>query len=245
MISLSKSILLLVAIAIPLFGHSSPSYQTKDFNTKSEASSVYKCAVIGVKTGLEPKAILYLNAFEALSRIEAKMTKSLLEDAYTWLELEGSKVHLKAMWRGGCEKPFSRLAQLTNEDDDLATSATIEQIGTGTCAYQVLPSEAKATLLAETKKYLTTSDQIKYTEAWQVNAVPESIAKCLDSYGFTTYNSSKNMRSKYHFLDMAERSMRFRFLEEVMRSQGATSKQLKKLKDGEYESFLKMNLEHY
>ncbi len=245
MISISKPVLLLAAIATPIFSHSSPSYKTKDFNTKSEVSSVYKCAVVGVRTGLEPKAVLYLNAFEVLSNLESKMAKSLLEDAYSWFKFEGSKIHLKAMWRGGCEKPFSRLAQLTSEDDDLAISATMEQIGTGTCAYQVLPNKAKATLLAETKKYINTKDQIKFTEAWQVNAVPESISKCLDTYGFTTYNSSKDMRSKYHFLDMTERSMRFRFLEEVMRSQGATSKQLKKLKDGEYEFFKKANLEHY
>ena len=53
------------------------------------------------------------------------------------------------------------------------------------------------------------------------------------------------MRSKYHFLDMAERSMRFRFLEEVMRLEGAKSIQLKQLKDKEYDSFLNLNKEHY
>jgi len=99
--------------------------------------------------------------------------------------------------------------------------------------------------MMESRKYLKTKDQIKYTEAWQVNAVPESIAKCLKTHGFTSYNSSKDLRSKYHFYDLAERSMRFRFLESIMRMDEANSAQLKQLKDKEYESFLKMNKEHY
>jgi len=100
-------------------------------------------------------------------------------------------------------------------------------------------------LLSETKKYLKTKDKIKYTEAWQVNAVSDSIAKCLHIHGGAAFNSSVDARSQYHFYDISERSMRFRFLEEVMRSQGATSAQLKELKNVEYESFLKLNLEHY
>lgn len=237
--------LFLVATITPLISHSSPTYSTKDFKANNEVAGVYKCAVVGVKTRLEPKAILYLIGFEALTKIETSLGKALLEDAYLWYEYEGDNIQLKAMWSGACEKPFSRLAQLAETEDDLAVAATMEQISLGTCAYQVLASKTKAMLLAKTKEYIKNKDQIKYAEAWQVNAVPESIAKCLDIHGFTSYNSSKDMRSKYHFLDMAERSMRFRFLEEVMRLEGAKSIQLKQLKDKEYDSFLNLNKEHY
>jgi len=118
--------LILVIVMAPINSHSSPTYTTKDFNVGNELASVYKCAVTGVKTGLEPKAILYLNGFEVLSKIETSSGKALLEDAHLWYEYEGKKIHLEAMWKGGCKKPFSKLAKLTHPEDDLAIGATME-----------------------------------------------------------------------------------------------------------------------
>lgn len=238
-------ILIVITIALPLVGNSSSIYQTEDFRMKTEASGVYKCAVIGVKTKLEPKAILYLNGFEVLAKIETKMSRLLINDAYIWLESEGHKINLQAMWKGACEKPFSRMAKLSGQSGSLAATATLEQISVGTCAFQNLSKKDRSFLLAKTKEFLRTNNKIKFSEAWQVNAVPIAISSCLDLHGFTTYKSSIDDRSKYHFLDLAERSMRFRFLEDVMRTEGASNEQLKKLKDSEYEILENLNLEFY
>ena len=88
-------------------------YKTPEFNNKkSRTSTVYMCAVIGVKKGYNSDALAILAQFVNYAEISAQHSGELMSDALTWWETESSNYDLKGMWDGACAEPFRNMKRV-------------------------------------------------------------------------------------------------------------------------------------
>ena len=89
-------------------------YKTRNFREMrgdDRLPVVYICAVIGVKTGMEPKAMQIVAAAIA-DVVTADQSEDLLSDALTWWEQESSNWNVDLMWEEECNGPIDNLRRL-------------------------------------------------------------------------------------------------------------------------------------
>ncbi|WP_236953285.1 hypothetical protein [Immundisolibacter cernigliae] len=124
-------------------------------------------------------------------------------------------------------------------------TATEEQIRTASCAFMAMSKPAQSSLLRATEQYLKSKDSVSLIEAFQIDEVPNALGRCSDVHAAMTMKARPSNRDVGHFFDGSERALRLLVLEKVARTQGASAKEIKKIKDKTYEGLMQFNEEHY
>lgn len=127
----------------------------------------------------------------------------------------------------------------------IVETATEEQIRTASCAFMAMSKPAQNSLLRATEQYLKSKDSVSLIEAFQIDEVPNALGRCSDVHAAMTMKARPSNRDVGHFFDGSERALRLLVLEKVARTQGASAKEIKKIKDKTYEGLMQFNEEHY
>jgi hypothetical protein len=196
-----------------------------------------------------------LNYFESISDLTAEYRKTLRRDAEAWLGTtrpsDGRYFDYSGFWRGACAGPFDRLSQMmarakASEQQffPLYETATEEQIRTAKCAFTSLPKKDVDTLLAASRNYLKRKDLIRLSEAYQMDSIPQTIARCMRVHAKLTTEKNKDKRDFIHFYDMTESALRSIVFIELGRNASPDFSE-KNLYDNIYNNFINKNKDYY
>ena len=227
-------------------------YKTQEFRDKSDrVSTMYKCAVIGHKYGFAKDAFSVLAPITDMMEIDANKSGLLLEDAYKWHDSEISKIDVEKYWLAMCDVPFNNMRRVASDNkttkvlDDIAENATLEQIGSASCAINAMSDSEKKLLMDAMNEYYETKDSIRLIKKFENDFVPNKLSKCFQLNATETLKIKKTKRDFYHFYDGSERALRLLLSKDILRKQGYSSKDLKQYNDQIYEGLLKFNREYY
>ncbi len=129
--------------------------------------------------------------------------------------------------------------------EDVIQNATQEQWRSGNCALTGMPRAARESLLAATRRYFQDRDTIRLAAAFQIDEVPETLARCFEFHATLTRAVRWSEADFQHFYDQAERSLRLWLVIDVSREKNATAEAIKNVTAGALKQLEQRNREYY
>ena len=88
-----------------------PKYQTHEFQTHSPSATIFKCALVGFRSGINTQAAVLASRVTASVNTTAEQSGRLVDDSIAWFNNEGN-FDQAVFWREYCAEPFKRIAEI-------------------------------------------------------------------------------------------------------------------------------------